>query len=160
MPKLCIDTTHCLFAFKYLDSTILRACHNKRIYRNKVFKGIAARRKSTISWFYGFKLHLVINHKGELINFCLIKGNVDDPQLVKPLMKQLQGLGVGDKGYLGEKLAQDLEPQGLKFIIKVQRNMKKKMLSVFETFFLNQRGIIETIIDQLKNLYHVEHTRH
>ena len=34
------------------------------------------------------------------------------------------------------------------------------MLSAFETFFLKQRGIVETIIDQLKNLYHVEHSRH
>lgn len=144
----------------YLDSTTLKVCHNKRIYRNKVFKGIAARSKSTMGWFYGFKLHLVINHKGEVINFCLTKGNVDDRQVVKQLMKQLQGLGVGDKGYLGEKLANDLENQGLKFITKVRKNMKKKMLSAFETFFLNQRGIIETIIDQLKNLYHLEHTRH
>ena len=113
-----------------------------------------------MGWFYGFKLHLVINHKGELINFCLTKGNVDDRQVVKQLMKQLQGLGVGDKGYLGKKLADDLENQGLKFITKVRRTMKKKMLSAFETFFLDQRGIIETIIDQLKNLYHLEHTRH
>lgn len=146
--------------FYYIDSTTLKVCHNKRIYRNKVFKGIAARSKSTMGWFYGFKLHLVINHKGELINVCFTKGNIDDRQVVNALMKQLQGLGVGDKGYLGEKLANDLKSHGLKFITKVRKNMKQKMLSAFETFFLNQRGIIETIIDQLKNLYHLEHTRH
>ena len=62
----------------FIDSTVLRVCHNKRIRRNKTFKGIAARGKSTMGWFYGFKLHLVINDKGEILSFYLSKGNVDD----------------------------------------------------------------------------------
>lgn len=144
----------------YLDSTTLRVCHNKRIYRNKVFKGIAERSKSTMGWFYGFKLQLVINHQGELMRFCLTKGNVDDRAAVRKLMAHLKGLGAGDKGYLGKDLADDLAKHDLKFITKVRKNMKKKMLPAFEKFFLSQRGIVETIIDQLKNLYHVEHSRH
>lgn len=144
----------------YIDSTTLRVCHNKRIYRNKVFKGIAARSKSTMGWFYGFKLHIVINHQGELMSFSLTKGNVDDRAVVRKLMANLKGLGAGDKGYLGKDLAEDLAKQGLKFVTKVRKNMKKKMYSSFEKFFLKQRGIIETIIDQLKNLYHIEHSRH
>ena len=144
----------------YIDSTTLRVCHNKRIYRNKVFKGIAERSKSTMGWFYGFKLHIVINHQGELMSFCLTKGNVDDRAVVRKLMANLKGLGAGDKGYLGQELADDLAKHDLKFITKVRKNMKKKMHSAFEKFFLRQRGIVETIIDQLKNLYHVEHSRH
>lgn len=144
----------------YIDSTTLRVCHNKRIYRNKVFKEIAERSKSTMGWFYGFKLHIVINHQGELMSFCLTKGNVDDRVVVRKLMANLKGLGAGDKGYLGKEIAEDLAKHDLKFITKVRKNMKKKMLSAFETFFLKQRGIIETIIDQLKNLYHIDHTRH
>ena len=144
----------------YIDSTTLKVCHNKRIYRHKTFKSIAQRSKSTMGWFFGFKLHIVINHQGELMSFCLTKGNVDDRSVVKILMKNLQGLAVGDKGYLGKSLADDLKFQGLNFVTKVRKNMKKKMLSAFEIFFLKQRNIIETIIDQLKNLYHVEHTRH
>lgn len=144
----------------YIDSTTLKVCHNKRIYRNKVFKGMAERSKSTMGWFYGFKLHLVINHDCELISFCLTKGNVDDRKVAKQLMKNLEGLAAGDKGYLGQELADELQVQNLKFITKVRKNMKKKMLSAFEKFFLGRRGIIETIIDQLKNLYHLEHTRH
>jgi len=144
----------------YIDSTTLRVCHNKRIYRNKVFKGIAKRSKSTMGWFYGFKLHIVINHQGELIRFCLTKGNVDDRAVVRKLMANLKGLGAGDKGYLGKDLADDLAKHDLKFVTKVRKNMKNKMLSAFEKFFLKQRGIVETIIDQLKNLYHVEHSRH
>ncbi|WP_423063019.1 IS982 family transposase [Candidiatus Paracoxiella cheracis] len=144
----------------YIDSTTLRVCHNKRIYRNKVFKGIAKRSKSTMGWVYGFKLHIVINHQGELIRFCLTKGNVDDRAVVRKLMANLKGLGAGDKGYLGKDLADDLAKHDLKFVTKVRKNMKNKMLSAFEKFFLKQRGIVETIIDQLKNLYHVEHSRH
>lgn len=144
----------------YIDSTTLRVCHNKRINKHKVFKNIAARSKSTMGWFYGFKLHLVINHEGELITFCLTKGNVDDRKVVPMLMKNLKGLVAGDKGYLGQELADKLQQHELRLITKVRKNMKKKMYSAFEKFFLKKRGIIETIIDQLKNLYHVEHSRH
>ena len=144
----------------FIDSTTLRVCHNKRIYRNKVFKGIAERSKSTMGWFYGFKLHIVINHQGELMSFCLTKGNVDDRAVVRKLMTNLKGIAAGDKGYLGQELAEDLAKHDLKFITKLRKNMKKKMLSAFEKFFLKQRGIVETIIDQLKNLYYVEHSRH
>jgi Transposase DDE domain len=86
----------------YIDPTTLRVCHNKRIHKHKVFKNIAARSKSTMGWFYGFKLHLVVNHEGELMTFCLTKGNVDDRQVVPMLMKNLKGLPAGDKGYLGQ----------------------------------------------------------
>jgi hypothetical protein len=113
-----------------------------------------------MGWFYGFKLHLVVNHEGELMTFCLTKGNVDDRQVVPMLMKNLKGLAAGDKGYLGQDLADTLQQHELKLITKVRKNMKKKMYSAFEKFFLKKRGIIETIIDQLKNLYHVEHSRH
>ena len=144
----------------YIDSTKLQICHNKRIKRNKVFKGIAERGKTTMGWFFGFKLHFVINHNGELINFCFTRGNVDDRTVVRQLMKNLKGLAAGDKGYIDQKLVESLQEQDLRFITKVRKNMKKKMLSAFEKFFLKQRSIIETIIDQLKNLYHIDHTRH
>jgi hypothetical protein len=94
------------------------------------------------------------------VSFCLTKGNQDDRSVVKKLMGHLKGLGAGDKGYLSEKLSDDLEQQGLRFITKVRKKMKKKMHSAYEKFFLGQRGVVETIIDQLKNLYHVEHSRH
>ncbi len=133
---------------------------SSNIYRNKVFKNIAERSKSTMGWFYGFKLHIVINHQGELMSFYLTKGNVDDRAVVRKLMANLKGIAAGDKGYLGQELADDLAKHYLKFITKLRKNMKKKMLSAFEKFFLKQRGIVETIIDQLINLYHVEHSPH
>lgn len=144
----------------YLDSTTLKVCHNKRIYRNKVFKGIATRGKSSMGWFYGFKLHLVINHKGEIMAFCLTKGNVDDRVPVEKLTRNLQGLAAADKGYLSKKLEEDLQQNNLKFITKVRKNMKKKMRTAFEKFFLAHRSIVETVIEQLKSICQIEHSRH
>jgi Transposase DDE domain len=144
----------------YLDSTTLKVCHNKRIYRNKVFKGIATRGKSSMGWFYGFKLHLVINHKGEIMAFCLTKGNVDDRVPVEKLMRNLEGLAAADKGYLGKKLEEDLQKNNLKLITKVRKNMKQKMRTAFEKFFLAHRGIVETVIEQLKSICQIEHSRH
>lgn len=62
----------------YIDSTPVRVCKNKRIKRNKVFKDLAKIGKSTMGWFYGFKLHLIVNEKGDILNFILTQGNVDD----------------------------------------------------------------------------------
>lgn len=144
----------------YIDSTKLIVCHNRRIHSHKVFKGIAQRGHSSVGYFFGFKLHLAINHKGELMSFCLTRGNVDDRKLVPKLMRGLTGLAAGDKGYIDKKLDETLLNQGLKLITKVKKNMKKKVLSAFEKFFLYQRSIIETVIDQLKSICHIEHSRH
>ena len=144
----------------YLDSTTLKVCHNKRIYRNKVFKDIASRGKSSMGWFFGFKLHLIINHLGEIVSFCLTKGNVDDRVPVEKLTNNLQGLAAADKGYISKELEALLQENNLKLITKVRKNMKKRMRSAFEKFFLYQRGIIETVIEQLKSICQIEHTRH
>lgn len=144
----------------YVDSTKMVVCHNRRINRHKVFKDIAERGHSSMGYFFGFKLHLAINHEGELMNFCLTKGNVDDRRVVAKLMNGLIGLAAGDKGYIDKKLNETLAQQGLRLITKVRKNMKKKMLTAFEKFFLAQRSIVETVIDQLKSICQIEHTRH
>lgn len=144
----------------YLDSTKLVVCHNRRIHSHKVFQAIAERGHSSVGYFFGFKLHLAINHKGELVSFCVTRGNVDDRQVVDKLSQGLTGLLAADKGYIDKKLTQRLSEKGLKLITKVRKNMKKKVLSAFEKFFLYQRSIVETVIDQLKAICHIEHTRH
>jgi len=113
-----------------------------------------------MGWFYGFKLHLAINHQGEIVSFCVTRGNVDDRKAVPHLMKNLKGIACADKGYISKNLTASLAEQGITLVTKVRKNMKKKILSAFEKFLLSKRGIIETIIDQLKNWYHLEHSRH
>jgi hypothetical protein len=144
----------------FVDSTSLEVCHNKRIYRHKTFANIAKRGKTSMGWFFGMKLHLVINHLGELVSFCITPGNVDDRKPLEILFKNLTGLAAGDKGYLSKEKKEKLEGQGVKLITKVRRKMKEPELTSFEKLFLGFRGIVETVIDQFKSICHIEHTRH
>lgn len=80
-----------------IDSTKLVVCHNLRIQRHRVFKGLAGREKSSTGWFYGFKLHLIINNLGEIINPKLRSGNVHDVAVLESLTQELKGVLLGDK---------------------------------------------------------------
>ena len=66
-----------------IDSTPLVSCHIKRMHMHKTMKGWAQKGKCTMGWFYGFKLHLVINDKGEIIQWQLTPGNCDDREPLK-----------------------------------------------------------------------------
>ncbi len=146
----------------FIDSTILRVCHNKRIKRNKTFKGIAEVGKSTMGWFFGFKLHLIINDKGEILSFYLTKGNVDDrdAKAITQMTQEIFGKLFGDKGYISKALSDLLFGNGIQLITAVRRNMKSKALSNEERLLLRKRSVIETVNDELKNICQVEHTRH
>jgi Transposase DDE domain len=146
----------------FIDSTVLRVCHNKRIKRNKVFKGIAKVGKSTMGWFFGFKLHLIINDKGEILSFYLSQGNTSDnnAKIITKMTKEIFGKVFGDKGYINKALADLLFDDGIQLITAVRRNMKQKALSNEEKLLLRKRSVIETVNDELKNICQVEHTRH
>jgi len=144
----------------FVDSTLLKACHIKREKQNKVFKGLTEKSKSTMGWFFGFKLHLIINDKGEVMAFKLTAGNVDDRKPVPNLVKNLIGKLVGDKGYISQALFEQLYQQGLQLITKIKKNMKNKLMSVADKLLLRKRAIIESVNDQLKNISQIEHTRH
>lgn len=146
----------------FIDSTVLRVCHNKRINRHRVFKGVAERGKSTMGWFFGFKLHLIINDKGEILSFYLTKGNVDDrdSKAITRMTQELFGKLFGDKGYISKALADVLFGNGIQLITQVRRNMKSKALSNEEKLLLRKRSVIETVNDELKNICQAEHTRH
>ncbi|MEX0447555.1 IS982 family transposase [Xenorhabdus sp. SGI246] len=145
----------------FIDSTSLRVCHNIRIPRHKVFhQSVAQRGKTSMGWFYGFKLHLVVNHLGEILALKVTPGNVSDRELVRELSKDLTGSLYGGKGYLGQELADDLAQRGLTFITKKRRNMKAQALAEWDKLMLKKRFIIETINGQLKTLSQIEHSRH
>lgn len=146
----------------FVDSTKIAVCHNKRIKRNKVFQNMAEVGKSTMGWFFGFKLHLVCNDKGELLNFCLTKANVDDrnENVMNVLTKNLFGKLYGDKGYISSSLFSLLFDDGIHLVTGIRVNMKNSLMTLRDKIMLRKRSVIETINDELKNICQVEHSRH
>ena len=145
----------------FIDSTPLVVCKNPRIHCHKVFAGLAERGKSSTGWFFGFKLHLVANERGEILNIKLTPGNVDDRKPVPDLLKGFFGSVYGDKGYISNSLVSELlVDHGIRFITKFKSNMKNRIMPYIDRVMLRRRAIIETIIDQLKNISQIEHSRH
>ncbi|MFH1644727.1 MAG: IS982 family transposase [bacterium] len=146
----------------FIDSTSLKVCHNKRIYSHKTFKDIAKRGMTSVGWFYGFKLHLVINPNGRIAGFHITPGNVADnnPKVVKKITQNIFGKLFGDKGYLSKKLFVDLYQKGLTLITKVKKNMENKLMDFYDKILLKKRGIIESVNNVLKNVCMIEHSRH
>ncbi len=143
-----------------VDSTPLVVCHNRRIKRHKVFDGLAERGKSSMGWFFGFKLHLVINDRGEILAAHLTPGNVDDRRPVPLMSKDLFGKLFADKGYISQKLFNQLLDEGVQLVTGIRKNMKNRLMPLQDKLLLRKRSIIETINDQLKNISQIEHTRH
>jgi hypothetical protein len=145
----------------FIDSTPLIVCHNRRIHSHKVFDGLAARGRNSVDWFYGFKLHLVVNDRGELLACRLTAGNIDDRAPVPKLVKDLFGKLFADKGYLSQPLFEQLlHDYDLQLITKLKSNMNNRLMLLADKLLLRQRAILEVINDQLKNLSQIEHTRH
>jgi len=146
----------------FIDSTKLTVCHNLRIHSHKVFKGIAARGKTSTGWFFGFKLHVVINHVGEILSFWVTPGNIDDRNIsvVTRLTKKLWGLLFGDRGYISQPLFECLFKRGLKLVTKIKKGMKNKIMMIYEKLFLRKRNIVESANNIFKNTLKMDHTRH
>jgi len=165
LPLTLYMKTCCLgqcSGISFIDSTPIRACKNKRIRQNKVFKNIATIGKSTMGWFYGFKLHIIINDKGELLDFVITQANVDDraPLKKENFLKKIFGSLYADKGYISKELSGLLFDQGLHLVTGVRNNMKNVLMTMRDKILLRKRSIIETINDQLKNIAQAEHSRH
>ena len=144
----------------FIDSTILTVCHICRSSQHKVFKGIAKKGKSTTGWFYGMKLHLVINHRAEIIAWMLTQGNVDDRKPVPSLVQKLFGKVYGDRGYLSQSLFEDLYSKGIQLITRIRSNMKNVLMDMYDKLVLFKRGIIESVNNKLKMGCQIEHHRH
>jgi hypothetical protein len=158
---------HCLrlgtfLGLYYADSTALKVCHNRRIHCHQVFSATAKRGQCSVGWFYGFKLFLVVNGLGEIVQAFVTPGNVADNGLatLKRLFKALTGLAFADKGFASQKAFTPLFEQGLKLITYIRSNMKNKLLLLQEKMLLKKRGMIESVIDILKSVCNIEHTRH
>jgi hypothetical protein len=151
------------YGLAFVDSTKLPVCSNSRIHSHKVFKELAQRGKDTVGWFYGFKLHLIVNEKGEILSFDLTPGNVDDRKSLKKMIKDIKGKVlklVGDRGYISQSLSQELLSEGIHLIAKPRKNMKGKLLSIFDYVLSAKRALIESVNNILKNHLKIDHTRH
>ena len=165
MSMTVFAKTCCLGActgISFVDSTPKRVCKNKRIKRNKVFKGLAATGKSTVGWFYGFKLHIIINDKGEIISFCITQANVDDREPLKNegFLRNVFGKLFADKGYIGKQLFEALFVDDIHLVTSIRNNMKNSLMTMNEKLYLRKRSVTETVNDELKNICQVEHSRH
>jgi len=161
---LCAYLRHCYgtcTGITFVDATALAVCHNRRIAQHRVFAGLAQRGKTSLGWFFGFKLHLCVNDKGELLALALTPGNTDDRQPVPRLAQRLFGKLFADKGYLSQALTRELvETLGVRLVTPIKRNMKNRLLPLMDKLVLRKRVVIESIIDQLKNISQIEHSRH
>jgi IS5 family transposase len=125
-----------------------------------VFEGVAQRGKTSTGWFFGFKVHLIVNDMGEMVAFAITPANVDDRKPVPRLTADLVGKLFGDKGYLSQKLFAELLERGLELITSIRKNMQPRLLSLMDKLLLRKRALIESVNDQLKNISQIEHTRH
>lgn len=146
----------------FIDSTTIKVCHIKREKQHKVMKAFASKGKGTLGWFFGFKLHLIINDQGEIISFYLTKGHVDDRNIkvISSLTEKVFGSLYGDRGYISQILADFLWNDGIHLVYKRRSNMKKENLSDTDKILLRKRALIESVNDELKNICSLEHTRH
>ena len=145
----------------FMDATALAVCKNPRIHSHKVFAGLAERGKTSTGWFFGFKLHLVFNDRGELLNLMLTPGNVDDRKPVPKMVRKLFGKLFADKGYISKKLTEELlRTFNVHLVTGIRSNMQNMLMPLMDKLLLRKRAIVETIIDQLKNISQIEHSRH
>lgn len=165
MPMCILMKTMCMGSctgISFIDSTPLRVCHIRREKQHRVFEGFAKKGKCSMGWFYGFKLHLVVNDKGEIIDFLFTQGNVDDryPLKNKNFHDKLFGKLIADKGYISKSLFEQMFIDGIHLITKIKKNMKNSLMLYSDKILLRKRAIIETVNDELKNICQIEHTRH
>ena len=115
-----------------------------------------------MGWFYGFKLHLIINDKGEILSFCLTSGNVDDRNeaVLDSLTKEIFGKLFADRGYISQKLFEKLLKRDITLVTRAKKNMKNKLMNLYDRLMLRKRTVIESVNDFLKNICDIEHSRH
>jgi hypothetical protein len=148
---------------QYIDSFPLRTSHIKRSSSHKVFRKTAKKGKTSMGWFYGFKLHVVINGYGELLDFMITPGNIADNNhaLMREITKTLYGKIFGDKGYLLKtSFFKELYLKGKHVVTKRRKNMANQLMDMDDKKYLKKRGVVESVGAVLKGDLNVEHSRY
>ena len=163
---LLLYTIHTRFGkysgISFVDATSLKVCDNHRIHNHRVFSEYAKTGKSSMGCFYGFKLHLIINDEGEILSFCLTSCNVDDRNeaVIDLLTKEIFGKLFADRGYISQKLFEKLLKKDIALVTRAKKNMKNKLMDLYDRLMLRKRAVIESVNDFLKNICDIEHSRH
>ncbi|WP_157866469.1 IS982 family transposase [Orientia tsutsugamushi] len=132
----------------YIDSTKLAICHNKRISSNRVFNRISKIGKSSYGWFLGFKLHIIINNKGEIMSVKITKGNKSDLSIASVISEGLSDKLFGDKAYISKELFYQLLTNGLHLFTNLRKDMKTYLLDIDDKCLLNKRSLIESVFNR------------
>lgn len=146
----------------YIDSKKLTVCHNRRIYQHKVFKNLATRGHCSVGWFFGFKLFLAINPVGQVLKCFVTPGNAadDNADIMRKLINDLRGKVFGDKGFINAKISEEFAEKGVHLITKVRKNMKNKLISLWDKRLLLKRGVVESVFDIMSAICDIDHSRH
>lgn len=111
---------------------------------------MAKRGKTSTGWFFGFKLHFIINDKGEILAYMLTAGSIDDREALQNLCQKILGKLFGDKEYISSKLFSELYEKGVQLITRLRANIKNKLMPLLDKLLLRKRGLIESVHNRLK----------
>lgn len=149
------DTLH------IIDGLPMPICKFARAHFSHIFKGAAAYGycASKKERYYGFRGHIVISSIGVITGAAFTKANVDERDACPELVEKIKGLLLGDKGYIRPELQDQLKEQGLNLETPLRENMKDERPKEFLRWMLGARRLVETVIGQLTERFHIEKVR-
>lgn len=141
-PPLSDKSKLAVWEISFIDSTPLRCCHIKREKQHRTFKVMATKEQCSIGWFFGLKLHLIINDKDEILDFMLTQGNVDDMEPLKSdnFHKKIMGKLYGDKSNIGKDLFEKLFVDIVHPVTIIRKNMKISLMHTYDKVMLKKKG--------------------
>jgi hypothetical protein len=144
-------------AVKFADSTKLRVCEIFRSLSHKVAKGVASKSKTHTGWFYGFRLHIVINGWLEILGIRITTATEDERRALASMWDDFLGMIVADAGYVGKEWAAKARAEGKILFAAVRANMKKLMTEA-QHRLLKERQKVEIVFATLKLRFGIETT--
>lgn len=143
--------------FCLIDDELKKVLNGKRLrQRGQAAYGYCAAKKEN---YYGFRGHLVINSIGVITAAAFTGANIDERDVCPELVEKIKGLLLGDKGFLRPELKNQLEEQELHLQTPLRDNMKDERPKDFLNWMMSTRRLIETVIGQLTERFHIEKVR-